>query len=74
MFLQNVDNEIVTNHYDVVNNISNSSIEEDDDDEPPPLPPPRGESLGRGVNADVTPTVTTENGTRIIVLHFIFLI
>ncbi|XP_043463432.1 tyrosine-protein phosphatase non-receptor type 1 isoform X1 [Leptopilina heterotoma] len=56
----NVDNEIVTNHYDVVNNVSNSSIEEDD--EPPPLPPPRGESLGRGNNAEVTPTSTTENG------------
>lgn len=58
--LQNIDNETVTNHYDVVNNISNSSVEEDD--EPPPLPPPRGESLGRSIMTDVTPSPTTENG------------
>lgn len=70
--LQNIDNEIVTNDYDVVNNVSNSSIEEDDD-EPPPLPPPRGESLGRGMNADVTPTsTTTENGMRILLFAFFF--
>lgn len=58
--LQNVDNEIVTNHYDVVNNISHSSIEEED--EPPPLPPPRGESLTRSMLADLTSNATTKNG------------
>ncbi|XP_076242447.1 tyrosine-protein phosphatase non-receptor type 2-like isoform X2 [Calliopsis andreniformis] len=55
----NVDNEIVTNHYDVVNNISNSSI--DEEDEPPPLPPPRGESLARSMMADLTSNTTTKN-------------
>ncbi|XP_043248342.1 tyrosine-protein phosphatase non-receptor type 1 isoform X1 [Colletes gigas] len=55
----NVDNEIVTNHYDVVNNISHSSIEEED--EPPPLPPPRGESLTRSMMADLTSNATTKN-------------
>lgn len=60
---QNVDsNDIVTNHYDVVNNVSNSSLEEDD--EPPPLPPPRGESLARSLMADLTPS-PTENGMHL---------
>ncbi|XP_014608533.1 PREDICTED: tyrosine-protein phosphatase non-receptor type 2 isoform X3 [Polistes canadensis] len=56
----NVDNnEIVTNHYDVVNNINNSSIEEED--EPPPLPPPRGESLQRSMIAELTANTNTAN-------------
>ncbi|XP_076171406.1 tyrosine-protein phosphatase non-receptor type 2-like isoform X1 [Ptiloglossa arizonensis] len=55
----NIDNEIVSNHCDVVNNISHSSIEEED--EPPPLPPPRGESLARSMMADLTSNVTTKN-------------
>ncbi|XP_078040684.1 tyrosine-protein phosphatase non-receptor type 2-like isoform X2 [Augochlora pura] len=55
----NVDNEIDTNHYDVVNNISHSSVEEED--EPPPLPPPRGESLTRSMMTDLTSNATTRN-------------
>ncbi|XP_076649662.1 tyrosine-protein phosphatase non-receptor type 2 isoform X2 [Halictus rubicundus] len=58
----NVENEIVTNHYDVVNNISHSSTEEEEeDDEPPPLPPPRGESLTRSMMPDITSNATTRN-------------
>ncbi|XP_031781216.1 tyrosine-protein phosphatase non-receptor type 1 isoform X1 [Nasonia vitripennis] len=56
----NVDNnDVDTNHYDIVNNIINSSIE--DDDEPPPLPPPRGESLTRSMMSDNSPSPSTEN-------------
>lgn len=60
--LQNDDNnELVTNHCEIMNNINNSSLE--DDDEPPPLPPPRGASLTRSsVISDVTPSPNTENG------------
>ncbi|XP_071875153.1 tyrosine-protein phosphatase non-receptor type 2-like isoform X2 [Bombus fervidus] len=55
----NINNEVVTNHYDVVSNISNSSNEEED--EPPPLPPPRGESLTRSMMADLTSNPITRN-------------
>ncbi|XP_076679388.1 tyrosine-protein phosphatase non-receptor type 2-like isoform X1 [Andrena cerasifolii] len=54
----NIDNETVTNHYDVVNN-SNSPIEEED--EPPPLPPPRGESLTRSIRAELITNTMTKN-------------
>lgn len=63
--LQNINNEVVTNHYDVVSNISNSSNEEED--EPPPLPPPRGESLTRSMMADLTSNPITRNGKHVIV-------
>ncbi|KAG9434581.1 tyrosine-protein phosphatase non-receptor type 61F [Apis mellifera carnica] len=55
----NINNEIVSNHYDVVSNISNSSNEEED--EPPPLPPPRGESLTRSMMADLTSSTISRN-------------
>lgn len=59
--LQNINNEVVTNHYDVVSNLNNSTVEEED--EPPPLPPPRGESLTRSMMADLTSNpVTNKNG------------
>lgn len=50
----------MSNHYDVVSNISNSSNE--DEDEPPPLPPPRGESLTRSMMADLTSSTISRNG------------
>lgn len=50
----------MSNHYDVVSNISNSSNEEED--EPPPLPPPRGESLTRSMMADLTSSTISRNG------------
>ncbi|XP_029055536.2 tyrosine-protein phosphatase non-receptor type 1 isoform X3 [Osmia bicornis bicornis] len=56
----NINNEVVTNHYDVVSNLNNSTVEEED--EPPPLPPPRGESLTRSMMADLTSNpVTNKN-------------
>lgn len=67
--LQNVDNnDLDTNHYDIVNNIITSSLE--DDDEPPPLPPPRGESLTRSMMSDNSPSPSTENGKRPVLLCF----
>ncbi|KOC63138.1 Tyrosine-protein phosphatase non-receptor type 1 [Habropoda laboriosa] len=55
----NINNEVGTNHYDVVSNIYNSSSE--DEEEPPPLPPPRGESLTRSMMADLTSIPITKN-------------
>ncbi|CAK9797590.1 Tyrosine-protein phosphatase non-receptor type 1 [Anthophora quadrimaculata] len=55
----NINNEVVTNHYDVVSNTCNSSSE--DEEEPPPLPPPRGESLTRSMMADLTSKPITKN-------------
>ncbi|CAL7935819.1 unnamed protein product [Xylocopa violacea] len=55
----NINNEVVTNHCSLVSNISNCSNE--DEDEPPPLPPPRGESLTRSREANLTSNPVTKN-------------
>ncbi|KAJ8665004.1 hypothetical protein QAD02_006666, partial [Eretmocerus hayati] len=53
-------NDTVTNHNDIMNNINNSLQE--DDDEPPPPPPPRSDSLNRNTKADLMACPAAENG------------